>query len=174
MLKLIGCGGILAGAAGLFLEWKRQEKKQILQLEELEHFLRKGTFSIEKECKQSRIFFREYIEWDVRSPILQEVLQELERNLDTNTFSTGEKAWQAAWEKYKSQWKPREEEWQVILSVGEGFFGRDRREMASQMKVYEERIRQLKQEHKSQMMEKGKIYMPLSISGGFFIILLLI
>ena len=174
MLKLIGCFGILVGAEGLFLEWKRQEKKRVLQLQELEHFLQKGEFAIEKECKPSRIFFGEYIDWDVKSPVLKKVLQELEENLKSNTFSTGEKAWQATWENWKEQWNPGEEEWQVILSMGEAFFGKDRKEMAFQMRGYEKRLVLLEQEKKSQMTEKGKIYMPLSISGGLLISLLLI
>lgn len=162
------------GAIGLFQEWKRQERKQLFQLEELERLLRKGAFAIEKECKQSRIFFREYIEWDGKSLLLKEILQELEKNLESNTFSNGEKAWQAAWEKYMGLWKPGEEEKKVILSMGEVFFGRDRKEMALQMKAYQEKIKELELNQKNQMTEKGKIYMPLSISGGLMIILLLI
>ena len=89
MLKLIGCFGILVGAEGLFLEWKRQEKKRVLQLQELEHFLQKGEFAIEKECKPSRIFFGEYIDWDVKSPVLKKVLQELEEKLERTVESRG-------------------------------------------------------------------------------------
>ena len=174
MLKLIGCCGIIVGAAGLFFEWKSREKKQIQQLQELEHFLQKGAFSIEKECKPSRVFFQEYIEWDGKDPVFVGILQELEENLKSNTFSTGEKAWQAAWETYKEKWRPGEEEWQVILSMGETFFGKDRKEMVFQMRAYEQRLLKLEQAKKDQMAEKGKIYMPLSISGGLMIILLLI
>lgn len=162
------------GVIGLFLEWKRLEKKQLFQLEELERLLQKGIFSMEKEWKPSRIFFQEYIEWESKNPLFLEILQELDKNLGSNTFSSGEKAWQAAWENYREEWKPGEEEWKVILSMGEVFFGRDRREMVWQMKLYEEKIQKLEQDRKKQMNEKGKIYMPLSISGGLMIILLLI
>ena len=174
MLRLIGCGGILVGALGLFWEWRGQEKREIAQLEELEFFLQKGAFSIEKELKQSRIFFREYMERDAKNPLFQEILHITIENLNSNTFPTGKEAWAKAWEAKKREWRASEDEWKVIMDMGEAFFGRNRIEMSRQMKAYEERIREFKSFRRKQMKEKGKIYMPLSISGGFLIILLLI
>lgn len=164
----------MAGALGLFWEWRGQERTRISQIEELERFLQKGVFSIEKELKQSQSFFQEYSQRDTKNPLFQEILHTVIENLDSNTFPTGKEAWTRAWETHKKEWRANEEEWKVIIDMGETFFGRDRREMTRQMKAYEQRLKELEKYHRKQMNEKGKIYMPLSISGGFLIILLLI
>lgn len=171
MGKGLGAIFLLWGIGGYLYQWILRQRDRERRREEFVLFLQKSYFSIETEKVKILDYFSCY---ESECAILMETLKEIARRLEQNIYPEGYLVWKAVFLERKKEWDMKKETFEVMLSAGAGFFGRNRRENLCFLQKNIDKLMDLKEKEKCKEEQERKVWIPVGMLGGIMVILLFI
>jgi stage III sporulation protein AB len=169
--KMAGGFLVMTAIVGGLYSWREKKRHGILQMREVVQFYIRAHYAMEIEKMSMPEFFEEY---HTKEAILQQFLDALTKMLQNHQCPTGEEAWERACQETFAQWFMPEEIWEVFLHSGKAFFGSNLQENLLHMDAAKEQMQLEITQEKQQLTEKQKVFFPVGILGGVFVILVLI
>ena len=171
MGKMIGCLCLLGGIASLLYSWVIEQKMQHKRLEEFILFIQKSIFAMEEEKVRMIPYLQGYKSKDEG---LNETLQEIASRLQMNIYPNGQMVWEEVfWEK-KRVWDYDGEIFDVILTVGNGFFGKKRSENVCLLRKSIKQLEMQRDKRKEKDTQERKVWIPVGMLSGIMLMIILI
>lgn len=171
MEKVIGIAGLFGGIIWFLYEWVKQQKLHNRRLGELIVFLQKSIFAMEEENIRVIDYLEGYRSPDIK---LEETLKEIARRLRQNIYPSGQSVWEAVfWEK-KDAWNFSEEIFELILAMGNGFFGRTRSENLCFLRKSLVELESQQKKQKEKDAQERKVWIPVGMLSGIMLMIILI
>ena len=171
MWKIIGIILFGAGLMGEVYEWIAKNKSREKRLEEMSFFLKKARYAMEEEKVRWIPFFKNYKSKDT---VVTQTLHNIAQCLEEHRYPYGEDAWKAVFLEKKREWNCKEACFQMLMQMGNAFFGRSRQENADFMERYSNQLEEWIKKEKEQFTEERKVWIPVSLLGGVMIVIMLV
>ncbi len=177
MWRYLGISLILGGTAGVLYSWTYEQKRRVKRLEEFMLFLQKSIFAMETEKIKVMDHFVRYIcqsrlRGENRETALEKILEEIIKRLSANTYPNGHMVWEEVFKEEEQNWAFDQEVFQIVLQVGNGFFGRSRAENISflqkNLKELEARLVNLKEKD----VRERKVWIPVGMLGAVMTVII--
>lgn len=179
MGKIVGIVLMLCGVIGILYQWISTQKEKQLRLEEIILFIQKSIFAMESEKVKVIDYFANYVSQKNRmigdkDKVLQKTLHEVAKRLATNTYPKGQDAWEEVLKDEEANFGLDKETFDVILHVGNGFFGRSCEEnmcfLQRSLKELEKQQEKIKEKDK----QERKVWVPVGMLGGVMLMIMFI
>lgn len=171
MGKIIGSVCLLSGIASLLYGWVIEQKIQYRRLEDFILFVQKTIFAMEEEKVRMIVYLQGY---QSRDPVLEETLREIANRLQMNIYPNGQRVWEEVFLEKRNLWGYDEEIFDVILAVGNGFFGKKRSENICFLRKSIKQLEQQRDKRKEMDMQERKVWIPVGMLSGIMLMIILI
>lgn len=166
MGKIVGIVLVLGGIAGGLYQWMEIQRERQKRVEEFALFLHKSIFAMEAEKIKVIDYFAKYISQDSK---ITETLHEIAARLRQNIYPKGQLVWEEVLKEEERNWNLDKETFGLVLSTGNGFFGRSREENVS---FLQKQLRELEKEQlriKEKDAKERKVWIPVSMLSGIML-----
>lgn len=171
MGKIVGAICLMGGIVSLLYSWLQEQRVRHQRLEEILIFLQKSIFAMEEE----RVRVIEHLEgYQSRDKLLEETLREVAIRLRRNIYPSGQQVWEEVFREKMHSWGYEEETFDVILSIGNGLFGKKRSENVCFLQKSLRQLEQLKRKQMEKDMQERKVWIPVSMLSGIMLMIILI
>lgn len=171
MGKIVGVVLIFGGVAGFLYSWICGQKEKQMRLEECILFLQKSIFAMDTEKVRVIDYFAKYVS---RDSILTEALHEIAKRLATNTYPKGQDAWEEVLKEEETNFGFDKETFEVILQVGNGFFGRSCEENICFLQKNLKELEKQQEKIKEKDTQERKVWVPVGMLGGVMLIIIFV
>ena len=169
MGQIIGTIMILGGIAGVLQQWIQLQRERQKRLEEFEKFLHKSIFAMETENVKIIDYFAKYSSKDSQ---ITQVLHEIAKRLSQNIYPKGQLVWEEVFREEEQNWKLDRETFELLIKMGNGFFGRSREENLSFLRKQLEELEKQKKTIKEKDEKERKVWIPVSMLSGIMLTIL--
>lgn len=171
MGKLTGAVLILAGCMGLVASWLRAQRGRQRVAAELIRILALWEYSLERE-KYRLIEFLECC-GSSEAPV-ERLRTELIQALVGRSYTSGAALWADVLDKNRVSLDLSEPMWELLSAAEGAFFGTSSRESLRCSAVCRKHMEECLERERQEFRRKRKVYMPVGMLGGVFLIIWLI
>lgn len=165
MWKVLGIIFLLAGVAGVLYNWITDQRKRQKWLEEFIVFLQRSIAGMETDTIR-------VIDYFARQKL--SVFHEISRRLSTNTYPNGQAVWEEVFKEEEQNLSFDKETFQVILHVGNGFFGKSREENVRFLKKSISELEECQRKLKEKNIQERKVWVPVGMLGALMIVIIFV
>lgn len=169
--RMIGMVCILAGCAGVLMNWYERKRQQQAFMGECIRLFSRWRYAVLKEHLRLYDFIESY---DGRIKEMDDLLQELWHKLERNSYPSGTVAWQELLQEKRQILPLGEEAFHILSDSGDAFFGNSREEVLRCTEACRDRMEEALAEEKRETARKWRVYMPVGMLGGVMLIILLV